>query len=365
VDRPAGRGELVIGPALHSTEGTKERLMFSLMPASAPAPLLDWATFSAIRVQTVFEILVEEASRPTFLVEELIHGRATLLYGPAKGGKSHLVVELVTAMSRGEAWHGRQANRVPERILVLSSDPGGRAEYARRFGRLVDDTVGLATPPRVGDRDGWRRTAAEALASGVGLIVLDNFYSWAREADINASAEVGAALACLDEVTEACIPLLVVHHTSKTGNSPAGVHAIEAYFRHLLLLTGEGKLTVRGNDVAPVSYRLVRWDGRTVEVLPADRRTSAAREMASPSASGTRPPTKAQLRRTDKLDRAERLLEQAPAGLSLNKQHAYLVEHLDDVTTLNQAKTQVQNLRALGRLPSERAAEVPTTDRLP
>ncbi len=230
---------------------------------------------------------------------------------------------------------------------MLSSDPGGRGEYARRLRETVGDTVRLARPPRVGDRDAWRRTAQEALASGVGLLILDNLYSWARVADINSSADVGTALACLDKVTEVGIPLLVVHHTSKAGTSPAGVHAIEGYFRHLLHLTGDGKLTVRGNDVPGASYRLIRWEGHTVEVLDTGaRRSLEGGGSGSTTAPRVRPPTKAQLRREEKLDRAERLLGEAPPGLSLSKQYQYLVAHMDGIATLDQAKTQVQNLRA-------------------
>src|SRR5687767_46937 len=99
----------MVSPFVTVDHGLQDTSVLDLMSAGT-VPVEGWTSFSAITVQTVYEILTEEASRPTFLLDELIHGRATLLYGPAKAGKTHLVVEFVTAVSRHEPWHGRQAN---------------------------------------------------------------------------------------------------------------------------------------------------------------------------------------------------------------------------------------------------------------
>jgi hypothetical protein len=296
---------------------------------------MDWSVLSAIRVQTVQQILAQEASRPTFLLDDVVHSSATLLYGPAKAGKSHLVVELVTAISRGTDWHGRAVHGGRRPVLVLSSDPGSRAEYSRRFGNAVDGTVGLATPPRVGDFPSWRRVASEAADAGVGLVVLDNLYSWARQADINANAEVGAALECLDEITNAGIALLVVHHTTKNSSTPAGTHAIEANFRHLVGLTGKGDLVVRGNDVAEARYRLYREEGVTRQVF------EGARGADAPSVSSGGSARQAARRdaRAQRVELARALVAAAPVGLSGRALARHLADNIQGISTESQGRT--------------------------
>jgi hypothetical protein len=315
-------------------------------PAMAPTiATMDWSVLSAIRVQTVTQILALEASRPTFLLEDIVHSSATLLYGPAKAGKSHLVVELVTAISRGTDWHGRAVNGGRRPVLVLSSDPGSRTEYSRRFGDAVDGTVGLATPPRVGDFSSWRRMASEAADAGVGLVVLDNLYSWARQADINANAEVGAALECLDQITDAGMALLVVHHTTKGGSAPAGTHAIEASFRHLVGLKGSGELVVRGNDVPETRHQLRRDAGVTREVATAGRFGYA---LSGDSASSTPVAAARRNAREERVELAQALLAAAPAGLSDRALARYLVENVDGIRTESQGRSLLAKVKRLG-----------------
>ena len=296
---------------------------------------MDWTRVSAIRVQTVHQILTLEASRPTFLLDDLVHSSATLLYGPAKAGKSHLVVELVTAISRGTHWHGHVVHGGRRPVLVLSSDPGSRAEYSRRFGAAVDSTVGLAAPPRVGDFSSWRRVASEAADARVGLVVLDNLYSWARQADINANAEVGAALECLDEITNVGISLLVVHHTTKNSSTPAGTHAIEANFRHLVGLTGKGDLVVRGNDVPEARYRLCREGGATRQVF------EGVRDADEPSVNSSGSARKVARRdaRAQRVEQARGLVANAPVGLSERALARYLADNIEGISTESQGRT--------------------------
>ena len=326
------------------------------MTAALADPMtVNWSALSSIRVQTVAQILAQVAARPTFLLEGIVHSSATLLYGPAKAGKSHLVVELVTAISRGEGWHGHAVHGGRRPVLVLSSDPGSRAEYSRRFGASVDGTVGLATPPRVGDFSAWRHVAAEAAEAGVGLVVLDNLYSWARQADINANGEVGAALECLDEITNVGIALLVVHHTTKNAATPAGTHAIEASFRHLVHLTAGGQLILRGNDVPEIRYKLGKDGGRTTSLSP-----GGPSDTERSSGGSGRPSTSAARRtaREQRVQRAAELLGSAPAGLSDRALGRYLVEHIDGIRSESQGRTLLSKARSMAGQTA--AEETPT-----
>jgi hypothetical protein len=312
--------------------------------AAVPAArAFDWSALTAVLVQTVAQILAQEAARPTFLLEGLVHSTATLLYGPAKAGKSHLVVELVACIANGDPWHGLVVYGGRSPVLVLSSDPGSRAEYSRRFGDAVDETVGLATPPRVGEFTSWRRMAIEAKDAGVGLVVLDNLYSWARQTDINANGEVGAALECLDEITNAGIALLVVHHTTKNASTPAGTHAIEANFRHLLHLGPGGQLIVRGNDIPENRYRMTRENGRTTSLIsgPIEGRGASAGGSGRSSTAEAR-----RLARQRRVEQAAALVAAAPPGLSDRALARRLADNIDGIRSEGQGRTLLGKARA-------------------
>lgn len=127
----------------------------AVIPELPPPQLPDWWHFRGNRPRTVAEVLAENANRPAYLLDGLVHPRATLLTGPPKAGKSMLVVEWVTALATGYPWHGRQVHGGPRRVLILPTDPGGADEYARRLGDQVGGNVGLTLPPRPGHQDGW------------------------------------------------------------------------------------------------------------------------------------------------------------------------------------------------------------------
>ncbi len=300
-------------------------------------PVLDWSSFRDARPRTVADVLAETGSSPTFLLDGLIHPAATLLTGPPKAGKSFLVVEWVEALTTGQSWHGRPVN-APTPVLVLPTDPGGPSEYARRFRADVQDYVGLRLPPRPGDLDAWARLADDAVRNGVGLVVLDNLYSYNPTAKINDNGEVGVTLADLGELARADVPYLVLHHTPKGGQAVyAGATNIAAHFRLLVRLHDGGRLDVGGNDATNYSLQLVHGpDGRTKAAATTEVQTG---ERKARQSAGRRQG------REDRLRKAAAALAEMPDGLSGREQGRRLVGAVESVTTEHQGHYLVKEVR--------------------
>ncbi len=297
-------------------------------------PVLDWSSFRDARPRTVADVLAETGSSPTFLLDGLIHPAATLLTGPPKAGKSFLIVEWVEALTTGQSWHGRPVN-APTPVLVLPTDPGGPSEYARRFRADVQDYVGLRLPPRPGDLDAWARLADDAVRNGVGLVVLDNLYSYNPTAKITDNGEVGITLAGLTELGRRGIAYLVVHHPPKGVTGYAGTTSIEAHFRHLIYMGKGGRMDVGGNEAVSGAMRLSRGpNGRTVQVTTVDAQADRTDDRRPGGTSADRAAAR-QLR----VEQAMEELAKMPAGLSDRAKARRLVEVINGIKTESQGRT--------------------------
>lgn len=233
-----------------------------------------WDRLAAYGVRTPAEVLFDDADRDVFLIEGVLRSDLTLLYGASEVGKSHLAVSLTEAVIRGGDWFGHPVHRTGA-VLILTSDPGGVREYSERLGNLGTDAVGVARPPAP-EMHQWAALAGVCVDQNVRLVVLDNLYSWCATADVNKNAEIGGALACLDPLIDAGIPVLLVHHTPKDGGkTPAGSHSILAKSRHSIYLS-RSAMTVHGNSVPELPYVDERSAGRVIDVVRG-RRSPAAR----------------------------------------------------------------------------------------
>lgn len=307
--------------------------------AASPPSSVDWWSFRDVPPRTVADLLAAAADAPSFLLDGLVHPSATLLTGPPKAGKSFLVMEWVEALTTGRPWHGREVLGGPRPVLILPTDPGGQLEYARRFGWGASVNVGLRNPPRPGDQSGWQRLAEDAARTGVGLVVLDNLYSYNPTAKINDNGEVGVAFAGLGELGRVDVPYLVVHHPPK-GNPAgyAGTVSIEAHFRLLNYMEKDGHLTIAGNDVAAHAVQLVRGsDGRTHEIRAADLRTNGTTKEKSATA------RRRQEARESRVQEAISLLQKMPTGLSDREKARQLAAAVDGITTDSQGRTLLKN----------------------
>jgi hypothetical protein len=277
----------------------------------------------SLGARTVDEVLQANRGRARFLVEGLVHATTTLVYGLSEAGKSWLMVDLIAAVVRGESWLGQPVNGGPQRCLVLPADSGGIWEYAERLGDGYGGDVLLDQPPPVNQRD-WSDLASIALMEGVGLVVVDNLYSWAGAVDMNANAEVARPLACLGALADTGVAVVLVHHTNSAGRKPAGVHSIPAFFRHSLAVTPTG-IRSHGNDAPGATYWLTRDGGRVLDGGPNSTRKLSA---AVTAVSVVGPPAA-----SARHQQALAVLQQAPEGSSQRALGRYLRAHMASVSS--------------------------------
>jgi hypothetical protein len=319
--------------------------------ALASPDLRPWGLLRTLGVRGVDEVLDACKGRPLFLVDGLIHSTATMVYGVSGGGKTWFMVDVVAAVARGDDWFGQAVTGGPRRCLVLASDPDGEREYAERLAVALEDperdNVFIWEPPPV-DPHAWAQLAQELVEEEFGLVVIDNLYSWAGEVDMIKNAEVARPLACIKALTAVGIPVVLVHHTNDGGRKPAGVHAIKAFFRHLVRVT-ERHLSVSGNSSPEVAYQIRRDAGRIIEV-----RRGMGDNPDSTTSRGSSSNTKAEQRR----QQARGLLDQEPFLRSDHARGAYLAARMPDVFLSDEAgRSVVKALRKQGWAPPSGTSE--------
>lgn len=254
------------------------------------------------------DVLAELGDGPEFLMEGMIHDAATLVWGKSEQGKSSLLQCITRALACGEEWHGHGVPHGPVKIAVFASDPGGVREWCERLREIgTPPTVSVWVPPRP-DPVLWRGMARDFQVAGVRLVIVDNFYSWVPDADVNKSGDVGPALACLGELQRAGLSVVLVHHADKGGTSPAGTHAFTAWFRHQVKVS-RNRVVSQGNQAKSLTYRPT-WLGWQVASL-----TPLSNDVGQESAGGY-PATKGKLTKIDQAEQILRALSSPPENVS-------------------------------------------------
>lgn len=308
-----------------------------------------------VGARTVDEVLWENQGRERFVVDGLVHATTTLVYGLSESGKSWLMADMVRALVAGESWLGQPVHGGARRCLVLAADAGGEWEYAERLGSGYEDTVLLAPPPVV-DLDRWQTLAHDAVAEGVGLVVVDNLYAWAGAVDMNSNSEVARPLACLGAIARAGAAVVLVHHTNSGGRKPAGVHSIPAFFRQSMKVT-RTTLRSHGNDAADGEYQLTRDGGRIVHGAPRGGAEGSEGAQTPPGTAITDGRTRKAMTRYGE---AVALLREAPPPYSTHALGEYLMHRMDSVSTKDSGRSLVRSVQDRG-LWSPPREPVPTS----
>lgn len=203
----------------------------------------------------------------TFLVEGLIHGRATMIAGAPEAGKSHLTSSLAAALIRGEGeWLGHKVAGGPKRVAFGLTDPDSEEETIDRFERLDVDhaAYNLGLIERTSDPAYWPRILDALKSADADVFILDNVLG-AIPGDINSQRDAVAFLDGLTLISRNGISVIACHHTSKPGQfstrSPMGSRAFEAWTRSVVYLdkrkpSGKRVLTAEGNRQADLSMTL-------------------------------------------------------------------------------------------------------------
>lgn len=160
-------------------------------------------------------------------------GRATLLAGREKSGKSTLLSQAVAAVSVGGTFLGRRQRRA--RVLWYCIDEG-IADCVVRFRDLGGDLEQIVISDEVPTVADMR---SEATACGANLIVVDTLSElWrGRIRSENDADEVSAFLdPYIRSMRDLGIAIVFFHHTPKNGRGYRGSGAIGAKVDHLITI---------------------------------------------------------------------------------------------------------------------------------
>ena len=174
------------------------------------------------------------------VVRGLFHkGSITLFYGLPKSGKSFLATNAALAVAdpRITHWMGHRIQQHGPVLYVACEGHGGFWKRLKAAGHVPDDFV-LATgrPVLIHNADGrgysWAPNsqdvveAVEAVEAHYGikpvLVVVDTVFRSFGSGNVNDSSHMNAYVAAAQEVADGGCAVALVHHTTKTGTSPAG-----------------------------------------------------------------------------------------------------------------------------------------------
>jgi hypothetical protein len=198
---------------------------------------------------------------PPFIVDDLLHEAATVLYGRPEAGKSYYALSLAAAVTSGAEWLGRGTRR--RKVLFMGLDPGQNRQTKRRIDLIPGNVNFLVSQRRPEPNDEWwHRFAGWVKDEGIGLVIIDNLKRLVSKGSVNKDEDVGPVLDRLDMLIDNGCAVLLLHHQGKTGEdgapktTPMGATCIEAWGRQFIRVersrgTRLCTLHVEGNDVEP------------------------------------------------------------------------------------------------------------------
>jgi hypothetical protein len=178
------------------------------------------------------------------VVRGILHkGSITLIFGMPKSGKSFLATDLALAVADDSRanWMGHRIMQHGPVLYVACEGHGGfwkrlRAmiptdqlapeQFALARGRpklIIDpEAKGYTWVPHPDDvTQACNRVHAKLHKPPV-LVVIDTVFRSFGGANVNDSAHMNAYVAAAQEIADCGIAVLLVHHTTKTNNTPAG-----------------------------------------------------------------------------------------------------------------------------------------------
>ncbi|RCG30604.1 hypothetical protein DQ384_15030 [Sphaerisporangium album] len=202
-----------------------------------------------------------------FLVEGLISGAVTLVYGQPKVGKSIMVRQLIHSLANGNPFLDVPTGKT-KRVAVSLTDAGSLPEFKEYYGKLDPTFRDVLFVENIRDDDDLRMVIEHA-----DVLVIDNLDGLLPpQADLTQRNGVRPTIERVNGVVGSGIPVIVVHHATKagmgygSGKSINGSQFITSWPRVILHLeeNGQGggthKLTVRGNHTAEKVCRLTLGD---------------------------------------------------------------------------------------------------------
>jgi hypothetical protein len=218
-----------------------------------------------------FDYIMEKASPPPFLVENLIMEKTiNLFFGQSGAGKTYTTFHLATCIATGSDWLGRATVQRP--VLIIDEDGG---DWSCRS-RLKEIALGMNEiedkPIKYVSMAGFKLDAAKDVAeinrlideTGAKVIIFDvlrNFFV-GKENDSDVLSSVFYNLRLM--VEKKGVTIIMLHHTDKAGDDYRGSSAIG----------GACDLTFKieqDQDTTVLTFKTVkkRWiEGCTFKAIP-------------------------------------------------------------------------------------------------
>jgi hypothetical protein len=189
------------------------------------------------------EALVPPPTQNTVVRGILHKGSITLIFGMPKSGKSFLATDLALAVADAARanWMGHRIMQHGPVLYVACEGFGGfwkrlramipvdqlapeQLAIAKGRPKLIVDPEGrgYAWVPHPDDITEACNRVRERLGQLPVLVVIDTVFRSFGGANVNDSAHMNAYVAAAQEIADRSIAVLLVHHTTKTNNTPAG-----------------------------------------------------------------------------------------------------------------------------------------------
>ena len=199
----------------------------------------------------------------TWVYKGLIESSVTFVAGAPEAGKSRLCANLAAAYSKGESFLGVASEEpgVPRNVLILGTEVNLVSEWAERVEALGGDLDRIAVlqlePGEAVPLDSVERAEYGA----IDLVIVDNAAGFADPAQgLNNDVSVLNLRKIIAPYRACNIPVVVIHHTNKTGGL-MGSTQYRALARWTLEVRKQSesraKLTATGNAAASAEYSLI------------------------------------------------------------------------------------------------------------
>jgi hypothetical protein len=211
-------------------------------PKPAPA-----GARSKLRLLTIEEL--DNLPDPAWLVHDILpEGGIAVLYGQPGAGKSFLALDLALSVSVGRSWFGHPTQHGGVVYVYAEGASGLKKRIAAWRKRNPGDTAAFRVLPQALDiTDAWANLMAALgqMTSPSRLLIIDTLARCFGAGDENSTGDMGAFIACLDELRAAFpqLAILIVHHSGKDDTKGArGSTALKGAADAVMHLVTKGPL---------------------------------------------------------------------------------------------------------------------------